>query len=93
MIKRYVTSEHSWNCIPFIYFFLLHFHLDYDGDKFIGPDDIKQATVALTRNELNAEEVALVVEKVLEEGDNDDDGKLSFMEFQSIISKAPDFLR
>ena len=67
--------------------------LDYDGDKFIGADDIKQATVALTRNELNAEEVALVVEKVLEEGDNDDDGKLSFMEFQSIISKAPDFLR
>lgn len=67
--------------------------LDYDDDKFIGPDDIKQATVALTRSELNAEEVNLVVEKVLEEGDNDDDGKLSFMEFQSVISKAPEFLR
>ncbi|XP_035219700.1 calcium and integrin-binding family member 3-like isoform X1 [Stegodyphus dumicola] len=82
-------SEQAPRDVKVVYAFRIY---DYDGDKFIGPDDLKQATIALTRSELNSEEVNLVVEKVLEEGDNDDDGKLSFMEFQSIISKAPDFL-
>lgn len=53
---------------------------------------MEQAVTALTRSELNEDEVALVVEKVLDEGDLDDDGKLSFLEFEAVISKAPDFL-
>lgn len=35
----------------------------------------------------------MVREKVLEESDNDDDGKISFTEFTHIVSRAPDFLR
>lgn len=70
----------------------LPFVLDYDGDQFIGPKDLEQAVTALTRSELNEDEVGLVVEKVLDEGDLDDDGKLSFLEFEAVISKAPDFL-
>ncbi|GFQ97307.1 calcium and integrin-binding family member 3 [Trichonephila clavata] len=73
-------------------FSITDFSLDYDGDQFIGPKDLEQAVTALTRAELNEEEVALVVEKVLDEGDLDDDGKLSFLEFEAVISKAPDFL-
>jgi Ca2+-binding EF-hand superfamily protein len=46
----------------------------------------------LTRNELTPEEVAQVCEKVIEESDVDGDGKLSFMEFEHVITRAPDFL-
>ncbi|GFX82359.1 calcium and integrin-binding family member 3 [Trichonephila clavipes] len=71
---------------------VIEYYENYDGDQFIGPKDLEQAVTALTRAELNEEEVALVVEKVLDEGDLDDDGKLSFLEFEAVISKAPDFL-
>ncbi|EEC01609.1 DNA-dependent protein kinase catalytic subunit-interacting protein, putative [Ixodes scapularis] len=61
--------------------------------KMLGPSDIEKATVALTRNQLTPEEVQIVVEKVLEEADMDDDGKLSFTEFEHVITRAPDFIR
>lgn len=66
---------------------------DYDGDHFITTYDIEQATAALTRNELGPEEIAVVCDKVLEEANNDDDGKVSLAEFQQVITRAPDFLR
>ena len=31
--------------------------------------------------------------QVIEEADLDDDGKLSYVEFEHVISRAPDFLR
>lgn len=49
--------------------------------------------MALTRNELTQEEIAIVCDKVLEESDNDDDRRLSYMEFEHVISRAPEFLR
>ncbi|GFY69820.1 calcium and integrin-binding family member 3 [Trichonephila inaurata madagascariensis] len=84
-----VFSEQAPRNVKQVYAFKIY---DYDGDQFIGPKDLEQAVTALTRAELNEEEVALVVEKVLDEGDLDDDGKLSFLEFEAVISKAPDFL-
>jgi hypothetical protein len=65
---------------------------DYDGDGFIGPKDLEAAVEELTFNELEDEEVATIVKKVLEEGDIDDDGKLSLVEFQNVIERAPDFM-
>lgn len=65
---------------------------DYDGDHFITPYDIEQTTAALTRNELTPEEIAVVCDKVMEEANNDDDGKISLTEFQSAISRAPEFM-
>lgn len=35
----------------------------------------------------------LVPSKVLEEADLDEDGMLSFIEFEHVISRAPDFVR
>lgn len=66
--------------------------LDYNGDHFITTYDIEQATGALTRNELGPEEIAVVCDKVLEEANIDDDGKISLSEFQVVISRAPEFL-
>lgn len=65
---------------------------DYDKDGFIGRADLKSVIEALTRNELTPEEHQQIAEKVIEEADVDGDGKLSFLEFDHVISSAPDFL-
>lgn len=65
---------------------------DFDQDSFIGEGDIEQAVRLLTQGQLAAEEVVKVGRKVLEEGDIDDDKKLSCSEFSHVINKAPDFL-
>lgn len=65
---------------------------DFDGDRYIGLPDLEQAAHLLTRNELNSEEITQIAEKVIEEADVDGDGKLSYMEFEHVILRAPDFL-
>ena len=41
------------------------FILDFDGDNFLNKTDLERTLRCLTRNELTAEEVAFVVEKVI----------------------------
>ncbi|CAL1548695.1 unnamed protein product [Lymnaea stagnalis] len=65
---------------------------DYDGDNFLGRSDLEKTLQALTRASLAPEEIKFVVDKVLEETDLDDDGMLSYIEFEHVISRAPDFL-
>ena len=65
---------------------------DFDGDQHIGHKDLELALRLLTRNELTPEEISQVCEKVIEESDVDGDGKLSFMEFEHVITRAPEFL-
>lgn len=67
--------------------------LDFNTDNFICKADLEQTLNKLTREELTAEEITLVCEKVIEEADMDGDGKLGFADFENMISKAPDFLR
>jgi len=43
-------------------------------------------------SDLTQEEKRLVVKTVIDEADLDDDRKLSFAEFEHVISKAPDFM-
>lgn len=69
------------------------FHsIDYDKDGFIGQSDLKSVIEALTRNELTPEEQQQIADKVIEEADVDGDGKLSFLEFDHVVTRAPDFL-
>lgn len=66
--------------------------IDYDKDGFIGQSDLKSVIEALTRNELTPEEHQQIADKVIEEADVDGDGKLSFLEFDHVVTRAPDFL-
>lgn len=74
----------------FLWFF---YCLDFNTDNFICKSDLEKTLNKLTREELTAEEITLVCEKVIEEADMDGDGKLGFADFENMISKAPDFLR
>ncbi|XP_071438584.1 calcium and integrin-binding family member 2 [Hetaerina americana] len=84
-----VFSEQAPRDIKVLYAFRIY---DFDGDDHIGPSDLEQTLKLLTRSELAPEEVTQVCEKVVEECDVDGDGKLSFMEFEHVITRAPDFL-
>lgn len=66
---------------------------DFNRDNFICKEDLKKTLNKLTKGELTAEEVTLVCDKAIEEADLDGDNKLSFADFENMISKAPDFLR
>uniref|UniRef100_A0A3B3U8H2 Calcium and integrin-binding family member 2 n=1 Tax=Poecilia latipinna TaxID=48699 RepID=A0A3B3U8H2_9TELE len=65
---------------------------DFNRDNFICKEDLQKTLNKLTKGELTPEEVTLVCDKAIEEADLDADNKLSFSDFENMISKAPDFL-
>lgn len=69
------------------------FPLDFNNDDFICKSDLEKTLNRLTRNELTEDEVRMVCEKVIDEADLDNDGRLSLEDFQHMIVRAPDFLR
>lgn len=78
------------NCdITYSYFFIT----DFDGDDMIGVSDLREVIERLCGSELKLSdsELQILVQNVLEEADLDDDGALSFAEFEHIIDKSSDF--
>ncbi|GLV46163.1 Calcium and integrin binding family member 2 [Carabus blaptoides fortunei] len=65
---------------------------DFDGDDMLGVEDLKQVINRLTgENRLSESDMQQLIQNVLEEADLDDDGALSFAEFEHIIDKSSDF--
>ncbi|XP_065083809.1 calcium and integrin-binding protein 1-like [Ochlerotatus camptorhynchus] len=66
---------------------------DFDGDDMIGKNDLQQVIQRLTgyNNALNESDIDQLITNILEEADLDDDGALSFAEFEHIIDKSSDF--
>jgi len=67
--------------------------LDFNNDGYIDQADVQFAVDALVGFNLTEEEKDMVVEKVFEEADIDGDKRLSYVEFEHIISRAPDFIK
>ena len=66
---------------------------DYDGDGYIGRDDLVKTLTALCgEGELSKEEVDEVATKILVEADLDGDERLSYVEFDNVVARAPDFV-
>ncbi|XP_055723679.1 calcium and integrin-binding family member 3-like [Salvelinus fontinalis] len=66
--------------------------MDFNNDDFLCKSDLEKTLNKLTRNELTEDEVRMVCEKVIDEADLDNDGRLSLEDFQHMIVRAPDFL-
>lgn len=65
---------------------------DFDGDDMLGVNDLKNVVERLVgNNDLGSDEIKLLIQNILEEADLDDDGSLSFAEFEHIIEKSSDF--
>ncbi|XP_020824883.1 calcium and integrin-binding family member 3 [Phascolarctos cinereus] len=84
-----VMSEMAPRDLKAYYAFKIY---DFNNDDYICPSDLEKTVTKLTRGELTPEEVGLVCEKVINEADVDNDGKLSLDDFQNMILHAPDFL-
>ncbi|KAM4809722.1 calcium and integrin-binding family member 3 isoform 1-T1 [Rhinophrynus dorsalis] len=84
-----VLSEMAPRDLKAYYAFKIY---DFNNDDYICKSDLEKTLNKLTRNELTPEEVCLVCEKVIDEADVDNDGKLSLEDFQHMIVRAPDFL-
>lgn len=72
---------------------LIFMSIDFNVDNYLCKEDLEKTLNKLTKEELTPEEVDLVCQKTIEEADLDGDNKLSFADFENMISRAPDFLR
>lgn len=61
----------------------------------LGISDLKQVIERLlgTQNHLPDQEIKQLIRSILSEADLDDDGALSFPEFEHIIDKSSDFMK
>lgn len=68
---------------------------DFDGDDMLGIGDLKQVISRLigVDNSVADSDMKQLVQNILEEADLDDDGALSFAEFEHIIDKSSDFTK
>uniref|UniRef100_A0A8C4STH8 Calcium and integrin binding family member 3 n=1 Tax=Erpetoichthys calabaricus TaxID=27687 RepID=A0A8C4STH8_ERPCA len=85
-----VLSEMAPRDLKAYYAFKIY---DFNNDDYICKSDLEKTLNKLTRNELTPEEVRLVCDKVIDEADLDNDGRLSLEDFRHMIVRAPDFLR
>uniref|UniRef100_A0A8C4R281 Calcium and integrin binding family member 2 n=1 Tax=Eptatretus burgeri TaxID=7764 RepID=A0A8C4R281_EPTBU len=84
-----VFSEMAPRDLKAFYAFKIY---DFNNDDFICKEDLRVTLNKLTRDELAQEEVTLVCDKVIDEADLDGDEKLSYTDFENMISRAPEFL-
>ncbi|XP_065178182.1 calcium and integrin-binding family member 2-like [Sycon ciliatum] len=85
-----VFSEGAPRDVKAAYAFKIY---DFDNDGWLGRHDIGCTIRCLTgEDHLTQREIDDVTNKVLEESDLDGDGRLSFVEFEHVISRAPDFI-
>ncbi|KAF6214137.1 hypothetical protein GE061_008876 [Apolygus lucorum] len=65
---------------------------DFDGDDMLGIADLREVIDRLIGpHRLTDSEMAHLVQNILAEADLDDDGALSFAEFEHVVDKSPDF--
>ena len=75
-------------------YLMLHLVLDFDGDDMLGESDLRQVVERLTGSQrLNDSDMKHLIQNILDEADLDEDGALSFAEFEHIIDKSSDFCR
>uniref|UniRef100_A0A023F3R6 Putative ca2+-binding kinase n=1 Tax=Triatoma infestans TaxID=30076 RepID=A0A023F3R6_TRIIF len=83
-----VFNEQATRDIKVFYAFKIY---DFDNDNSIGVEDLCKGVNLLSHEELSPEEVTQVCDKAIEESDLDGDGALSFIEFQHVILRSPEF--
>ncbi|KZC11029.1 PREDICTED: calcium and integrin-binding family member 3 [Dufourea novaeangliae] len=84
-----VFSEQAPRDLKVFYAFKIY---DFDEDGVLGPSDLERTCRQLVQGGLNADEVATVYRKVLEESDIDGDSVLSYLEFEHVVTRASDFM-
>ncbi|XP_072136929.1 calcium and integrin-binding family member 4-like [Mobula birostris] len=64
---------------------------DLNGNGYIDEEDIRNIVLRLTNGLMDEPNIVVLTYNILDEGDLNNDGMLSFVEFESIIDRSPDF--
>ncbi|KNE61291.1 hypothetical protein AMAG_07032 [Allomyces macrogynus ATCC 38327] len=83
-----VFSEEATRDVKSFYAFRIY---DFDDDDYLSPNDVRQVVQCQVGSALTEEEIEEIVTQVFTEADIDGDEKLSFVEFDHIIARSPDF--
>lgn len=65
---------------------------DFNKDAFICANNLEKLLAIITGDGLSNEEITDIVERVMNEADIGQNGKLAYPEFEHVISRAPDFI-
>ncbi|KAF7391759.1 calcium and integrin-binding family member 3-like isoform X1 [Vespula maculifrons] len=84
-----VFSEQAPRDLKVFYAFKIY---DFDEDGVLGIGDLERTCRQLVQDGLTSEEVYTVCQKVLEESDIDGDGALSYLDFEHVVTRTPDFI-
>ncbi|OQV24506.1 putative Calcium and integrin-binding family member 2 [Hypsibius exemplaris] len=64
---------------------------DYDEDGFLSLSDIAKTLRALCRDSLEEKDRRLIADRVMKECNMDDNGAISFSEFENMVTKSAEF--
>ncbi|XP_072911477.1 calcium and integrin-binding family member 4-like [Hemitrygon akajei] len=64
---------------------------DLNGNGYIDEEDIRNIILRLTNNLMDEPNIVDLTYNILDEGDLNNDGMLSFVEFESVIDRSSDF--
>lgn len=89
---RCMISDNLSACYQSSVYWWYFIYEDFDGDDMLGVGDLRQVVDRLTAPQrLNDSDMQQLLQYILDEADLDDDGALSFAEFEHIIEKSSDF--
>uniref|UniRef100_UPI00398E4C85 calcium and integrin-binding family member 4-like n=1 Tax=Pristiophorus japonicus TaxID=55135 RepID=UPI00398E4C85 len=64
---------------------------DFNDNNYIDEQDIRNIILRLTNGLMDEANILVLIQYILAEADLNNDGMLSFVEFENVISKSPDF--
>ncbi|XP_051880859.1 calcium and integrin-binding family member 4-like [Pristis pectinata] len=64
---------------------------DLNGNNYIDQEDIRNVILRLTNGLMDEPNIVDLTQNILDEGDLNNDDMLSFVEFESMIGRSPDF--
>ncbi|TPX33453.1 hypothetical protein SmJEL517_g03658 [Synchytrium microbalum] len=67
-------------------------HVDHNNDGYLDETDIRSTLEKIVGSGLSEEDKVTVTQKVIEESDMDGDGRISFVEFEHILQRSPEFI-
>jgi Ca2+-binding EF-hand superfamily protein len=83
-----VFSDEASMEIKSYFAFLIY---DANEDDFLDIDDLNYVIESIAGSELTYKEIKVCIDKILSESDVDGDGKLSYVEFEHVIQRSPNF--
>ncbi|KAI9136069.1 calcium and integrin binding 1 [Paraphysoderma sedebokerense] len=85
-----IFSDEATRDVKSFYAFQIY---DFNNDDYIDGQDMYDMVKLQVGDELSEDEIRTIVTKMVEETDIDGDGRLSYVEFEHVVARCPDFVK